>query len=425
MNTKQILTSAIICCFTIVCAAAQTPMAGDVFAAIKLDDMDTLTALLTTNKEAAVTAVAGGGITPLHYAASLNSTESVFRLLDAGMPVNLPTKGSRTTPLHWAADKGASDTLRLLLLHGADLEAEAKNGYVALHFAARSGNTEIIRYLIDADAKVDAVDQAGNTPLHLAALEGHVDTVELLVEKGASQEAKNKTGKTPLQIATGDAAEKFSPPVQKPIILPRSFDEQETALLAAAETVTPSVPITRQKDIAHEAMQEEEMGTPSEEENGEDEAETANTLVAANKRIEDRLSIGEQYRRFLNDPNTIKLGDGSLYQGEMKNGKFEGFGTLCKKDREFFQGEWHKGKRHGVGNFTYMNGDKYSGSWKNDVPHGLGVFTFAAGGEIKGVWEKGRMISGQGIYMGNDGTLYKASWMDGKMITSTPLGKNP
>ena len=46
------------------------------------------------------------------------------------------------------------------------------------------------------------------------------------------------------------------------------------------------------------------------------------------KPAEERLAIAEQYRRFLEDPNTIKLPNGSVYQGEMDRGKFHGFGVI-------------------------------------------------------------------------------------------------
>ena len=98
-----------------VTAQAGEVVPGDIFAAINLRDIDAITRMLGDDKAKALSATLPGGITPLHYAAQLNDSEIVFRLLAAGANPNAQTSGNQTTPLHWAADKGSADALRFLL----------------------------------------------------------------------------------------------------------------------------------------------------------------------------------------------------------------------------------------------------------------------------------------------------------------------
>lgn len=53
-------------------------------------------------------------------------------------------------PVHWAAYKGFADTLRLLLVAGADLERGDREGCTPLHWAAIRGNGEAVTLLLRA-----------------------------------------------------------------------------------------------------------------------------------------------------------------------------------------------------------------------------------------------------------------------------------
>lgn len=52
--------------------------------------------------------------------------------------------------MHWAAYKGFADTLRLLLVAGADLERGDREGCTPLHWAAIRGNGEAVTLLLRA-----------------------------------------------------------------------------------------------------------------------------------------------------------------------------------------------------------------------------------------------------------------------------------
>lgn len=75
------------------------------------------------------------GKTPLHLA-SRNAPITVF-LLEKGAPVNARDEVFHETPLHWAARANRVEVVKLLLAHGADVEAKTKKGDTALSIALR------------------------------------------------------------------------------------------------------------------------------------------------------------------------------------------------------------------------------------------------------------------------------------------------
>ena len=70
--------------------------------------------------------------------------------------------------------------LRILIEHGAAIDAKTKSNWTACHFAASDGNVEIMRALIDGGADVHAVNAGNQTPLELALANGHRDIVALV-----------------------------------------------------------------------------------------------------------------------------------------------------------------------------------------------------------------------------------------------------
>ncbi|KAM9776463.1 ankyrin repeat and MYND domain-containing protein 2-like isoform 4-T4 [Syngnathus typhle] len=82
------------------------------------------------------------------------------------------------TPLMHAAYKGKSETCRLLLQHGADVNCNRHEyGYTALMFAGLSGKTAITSMMLDAGAETDPVNSVGRTAAQMAAFVGQHDCV--------------------------------------------------------------------------------------------------------------------------------------------------------------------------------------------------------------------------------------------------------
>ena len=372
---------------------------GDIFGVINLNDMEAVATMLRNDKEAVLATRTNNGITPLHYAASLDATEAAHRLLDAGVEVNIQTDGSLTTPLHWAADTGASDTLRYLLSRGADVNATAKNGYTALHFLARGTvDPGLARYLLEAGADINAADVRGNTPLHTASVNGNVRAVEYLINAKAKTDTKNHAGQLAVEIAKDEATQ-------------LAFGSTAPSLKPEKPHAVASLPNT-EKNAPTEVQPSPSITTPKHEDRPSD----TNVNSAANM-----LAVGEEYRQFMNDPDAIQNPDGSVYKGELRDGEYHGYGTLCFANRERYQGEWRRGLRHGVGTFTYSSGDIYNGEWRNHVPHGGGVFLYANGGKVNGTWKRGVLIEGDGFYVSADGSKFRAVWRDGKLLDSQPM----
>jgi ankyrin repeat protein len=61
------------------------------------------------------------------------------------------------TPLHFAAEHGHAEVARVLLEHGADIEA--KHIETSLHYAAKRGHEEVVRVLLEHGADVEARDE--------------------------------------------------------------------------------------------------------------------------------------------------------------------------------------------------------------------------------------------------------------------------
>jgi len=123
---------------------------------------------------------------------------------------------------------------------------------------------------------------------------------------------------------------------------------------------------------------------------------------------------------------TYTFDDGSVYTGDLMNGKPNGLGEIkyAEKDkykRKSYAGEVMDGKPHGKGKKTWASGSVYEGDWKDGNQHGKGKKTFG-----KGVWKgdvyegdyKDDKIHGNGKYTWADGRVYEGDWKD-----CTPHGK--
>ena len=120
------------------------------------------------------------------------------------------------TPLHTAADYGRVKVVRVLLKHGANVGAEDNKGRTPLHDAAdyrrienfgrvedyASGKIEVARVLLEQGANAGAEDNKGRTVLHIAAKYGEIEVVRMLLERGANVGAEDNKGRTPSRMAS-------------------------------------------------------------------------------------------------------------------------------------------------------------------------------------------------------------------------------
>ncbi len=47
---------------------------------------------------------------------------------------------------------------------------------------------------------------------------------------------------------------------------------------------------------------------------------------------------------------------------------------MIYSDRSLFEGDWKKDKQDGFGRHIHLDGDVYEGQWKEDMAHGLGRY---------------------------------------------------
>ena len=126
--------------------------------------------------------------------------------------------------------------------------------------------------------------------------------------------------------------------------------------------------------------------------------------------------------------HTIYNSEGNIeYVGEMKDGKYNGLGTLYFKDGGKYIGQFENGKRHGQGTFNYASGDKYEGSFKFNKIDGKGSFYYANGDKYIGTFKNNRK-SGLGTLFFANGTKYKGEFendlINGKGTFYDKDGKN-
>ena len=88
------------------------------------------------------------------------------------------------TPLHLAARFGRQNAARLLVRHGADLEARWDTNEIALHFAVDEEPDRVVSILIDKGAYRFARGDR-DTPPRCARSLGRCNLVELLQVPGA------------------------------------------------------------------------------------------------------------------------------------------------------------------------------------------------------------------------------------------------
>ncbi|XP_049869328.1 ankyrin repeat domain-containing protein 39 [Pectinophora gossypiella] len=96
--------------------------------------------------------------------------------------VNAPDN-SGYTALHYAARKGHVDVCKMLLMNGADVNANTKSGKATpLHKAAAAGKVAAVKILIQAGADIKMQDVDGETALHKAAANKNMEVFQLLLE---------------------------------------------------------------------------------------------------------------------------------------------------------------------------------------------------------------------------------------------------
>ena len=136
----------------------------------------------------------------LHVAVLDGDVGRVRELLDKGARAD-PRSAYGYTPLALATGKN-DEIVRLLVSHGADVNAKTPLGYRPLVGAVYGDSLSQVRLLVEKGAEVDFHFLWRNTPLHVAALRASPEVTEYLLQHGADVNRLNDQGLTPLDMAT-------------------------------------------------------------------------------------------------------------------------------------------------------------------------------------------------------------------------------
>jgi len=172
-------------------APTPDPQAARMMEALRNGELRAFTKIVREHPEA-VNRSGTGGFTPLMYAVLYGDSNSVRLLLEHGADPNL-RNASKASALMYAVDD--PDKTRLLLDRGADANARSDEGQTSLLIAVlgHANASAVVRLLLDHGADVKMTSPTGGTVLAAAGFSGNQELLELLMERGAER--------TPLPLA--------------------------------------------------------------------------------------------------------------------------------------------------------------------------------------------------------------------------------
>jgi serine/threonine-protein phosphatase 6 regulatory ankyrin repeat subunit B len=201
--------------------------------AIKKNDLEKVKSILSGPPSASskyeVNQKGRTGDTPLSVAASRGNLEIVKLLVEHGAHVNAGKETGDRTPLLEAASQGNADVVKYLIAGGADVNARGKGltpllaatGWGRITSGSATDKAKTIRILLENGADVNVQDESwmktGRTPLMYAVMQGDAALVQDLLARGARLDLKNKEGETALFLAKKDGLEYITQLLEKPV----------------------------------------------------------------------------------------------------------------------------------------------------------------------------------------------------------------
>lgn len=121
----------------------------------------------------------------LNVAAAFGLAHIAELLITQGASVSWSNENTRQA-LHRAAEEGDyDDVARVLLDHGAHVDARTEAGWRPLHEAAKFGNDKVIRLLLERGAEVLTHNYNAAPPFHEAVVYARHTSMMILLEAGA------------------------------------------------------------------------------------------------------------------------------------------------------------------------------------------------------------------------------------------------
>ncbi|XP_058425293.1 ankyrin repeat domain-containing protein 61 [Diceros bicornis minor] len=124
-----------------------------------------------------VNAINESSMTPLHMAANILNKEMIETLISCGANVNCAVSSTGNTALKLAVCTASGKAgrllaagvscIRLLLIHGAKVNAQDHEGQTAIHEACFGGREAIINLLLEFEANVNILTRNGESPIYM------------------------------------------------------------------------------------------------------------------------------------------------------------------------------------------------------------------------------------------------------------------
>lgn len=137
------------------------------------------------------------GYTPLMVAAQTHNLQLAQFLMDAGANLNIRNKYGETA-IMLASYHGQTDMVRQFYVKGAEIN---HHGWNPLLYAASGGHLDTIKLLLLGEANINATSDNGTTALMMAVRGNHLDAATLLLDNGADPGIKNEQGDNALSWA--------------------------------------------------------------------------------------------------------------------------------------------------------------------------------------------------------------------------------
>lgn len=134
------------------------------------------------------------------------NTDIIRQLLAAGANVNAGPDGFYGNALYAAAITNDFEAAKLLMEHGADVNAKCDKMTTALLASIQASNTEIMTYLLEKGADVNAIctgeeNVMGGTPLIVSTFTLAAESSKILLDHGADITIVDNDGMTALTCA--------------------------------------------------------------------------------------------------------------------------------------------------------------------------------------------------------------------------------
>ncbi len=154
----------------------------DIFEATAVGKLDQVEVLLNTQPEL-VNASASDGFTPLGLASFFGYLEIVTLLLTKGAKVNVASRNDQhVMPLHSSVASRNIPISKVLLEHGADVNAKQQEDFTPLLEAAHNGQLEMVELLLSYGADIHAKTADGHNAIDMARTSGHESVVTRLTQ---------------------------------------------------------------------------------------------------------------------------------------------------------------------------------------------------------------------------------------------------